>query len=52
MTDEELAYWGMYGRMINSGVEVVQAPSAVGSVTDLWNAFGALEQKVRDLTNP
>lgn len=51
MDDDELAYWGEYGRMVNLPVQMLLGGDT-GTIIDLWNAFGALEKKVRDLTNP
>ena len=48
MDDEALAELGEYGRSVTR--DVVETPAPLGGdIISLWNAFGALEQKVRDL---
>lgn len=47
MTDEELAYWGEFGRRLTPGLGNM-TPAVAHDMFALWNAFGALERKVRD----
>lgn len=47
MDDEELARWGAFGRMIHPGLGMMM-PDTSADMVKLWNAFGALEEKVRN----
>lgn len=46
MHDDELKYWGEYGRMAGPST-LILTPYGSGDMMALWNAFGALEAKVR-----
>lgn len=49
MTDDELRYWGEYGRSISPSTVLLADPTPLYDPMKLWNAFGALEAKVRQL---
>lgn len=49
MTDEELEYWGKFGRSVTEQTQML-IPLGGGGLIALWNAFGALEKRVRDDT--
>lgn len=50
MTDEELAEWGVYGRLVTlQSTYIGTMPGH--DLVKLWNAFGALEAKVRAMSD-
>lgn len=46
MTEEELEYWGQYGRSVTEHTQML-SPMGSGGLITLWNAFGALEERTR-----
>lgn len=51
ISDEMLAAWGSYGRGVTLDSRPLSATNGFGSdVVMLWNVFGALEEKVRNLS--
>jgi hypothetical protein len=46
VTEEELEYWGQYGRLVTERTQML-SPGGAGDLITLWNAFGALEERTR-----
>lgn len=51
LSDDELAYWGNYGRLVSPTTTLLDGLSPGQDLVALWNMFGALEAKVRAMSD-
>lgn len=51
MTDEELHFWGAFGRNVTEETSPLTPYGAATDFGHIWRVLGALEEKVRELSD-